>query len=265
MKQITFMVLGFCLALAPAARAEPWSKTYTLTGKPDLRVETSDANIRVDTWDQNTIEAQVSAEGWKIGEGGVKVLEHQTGDAVELEVRLPRNVCIVCVHTRSHRVDVDIHMPREGRVNLHTGDGSIRLAGFKGTMEVQSGDGNQDINSVDGSLKARTGDGQLKAAGRFDSLELSSGDGRIEAQALTGSTVGSSWDLRTGDGAVTLQLPESFAADLDLHTGDGHITLDIPVSVEGRLGPNNIHGKLKGGGNLLTIHTGDGSIRLEKS
>ena len=68
-----------------------------------------------------------------------------------------------------------------------------------------------------------------------------------------------------GMAAVTLQLPESFAADIDLHTGDGHISLDMPVSVEGGLGSNNIRGKLNGGGNLLTIHTGDGSIRLEKS
>jgi hypothetical protein len=64
---------------------------------------------------------------------------------------------------------------------------------------------------------------------------------------------------------VTVQLPDAFAADVELHTGDGHISLDMPVSVEGQLGHNNIHGKLNGGGNLLTIHTGDGSIRLEKS
>lgn len=265
MKPITFMVLGLYLALAPAVRAEEWSKTYTLTGKPDLRVETSDANIRVDTWDQNTIEARVTVEGWKIGEGGVKVLEHQAGDSVGLEVRLPHTVCIVCVHTESHRVDVEIHMPREGRINLRTGDGAIRLSSFKGVMEIQSGDGGQDIDAVDGSLKARTGDGHIKAEGRFDVLELSSGDGRIEARALAGSTVGSSWELRAGDGAITLRLPDSFAADLDLRTGDGHIDLGMPVSVEGRTGSNNIRGKLNGGGNVLTIHTGDGSIRLEKS
>ncbi len=64
---------------------------------------------------------------------------------------------------------------------------------------------------------------------------------------------------------MTLQLPETFAADVELHTGDGHISLDLPVSVEGELGHNNIHGKLNGGGKMLTIHTGDGSIRLEKS
>jgi hypothetical protein len=70
MKRFVLVALGACLAAAPFVRADEWSKTYTLTGKPDLRVETSDANIRVDTWGQNTISAQVTSEGWKIGEGG---------------------------------------------------------------------------------------------------------------------------------------------------------------------------------------------------
>jgi hypothetical protein len=54
-------------------------------------------------------------------------------------------------------------------------------------------------------------------------------------------------------------------ADLDLHTGDGHITLDLPITVQGQVGDKNIRGKLNAGGNSLRIHTGDGSIRLEKS
>ena len=191
--------------------------------------------------------------------------EHQSGDLVELEVRLPRTVCIVCVHTASHRVDVELHLPREGRINLHTSDGSIRLANFKGDMDLQSSDGEMEVEGVDGTLRAHASDGHIKAAGRFDSLQLSSSDGRIEAHALPGSTISSGWELHSGDGSVTLQVPESFAADVELHTGDGHINLEMPVSVEGQLGPNNIRGKLNGGGNLLTIHTGDGSIRLEKS
>jgi hypothetical protein len=265
MQRIASVILGFCLAAAPLARAEQWSKTFTITAKPELRVQTSDANIRVDTWDKNTIEAQVLAEDWKIGPGGVKVVDHQVGDSVELEVRLTHETCIVCIHSRDHRVDVIIHMPREGRVNLRTSDGSIRLADLRGEMDLQSSDGAIDVEGVDGALKAQASDGHIKAAGRFDALQLGSSDGHIEAHAAAGSTINSSWDIHSGDGSVALQLPESFAADVELHTGDGHISLDMPVSVEGQLGHNNIHGKLNGGGKLLTIHTGDGSIRLEKS
>jgi hypothetical protein len=265
MQRFVLVLIGVCLAVAPSACADEWSKTYTISGKPDLRVETSDANIHVDTWDQNTIEARVTSEKYKIGEHGLKIEEHQSGDSVELTVRFPRDVHMFSFNVRSYRVDVEIHMPREGRLSLHTGDGSIALAHFKGEMELQTGDGHQEIDSVDGTLRARAGDGHITAAGRFDMLELGTGDGRIEARALPGSTMTSSWTVRTGDGSVNLKLPANFAADVDLHTSDGHVTVDMPVAVEGRLGNKNIHGKINGGGNLLTVRTGDGSIQLEKS
>jgi DUF4097 and DUF4098 domain-containing protein YvlB len=264
MNRFVLVALGVCLAVGPFARADEWSKTYTITGKPDLRVETSDANIHVDTWEQKTIEARVTSEHYKIGGRGLRIEEHQSGDSVELQIHFPHEINIISFNMHN-RVDVEIHMPREGRVNLHTGDGHIRLANFKGEMDLQTGDGHQDIDSVDGTLRARAGDGRITAAGRFDVLELTTGDGRIEARAQSGSAVTSSWTLHTGDGSVTLELPANFAADLDLHTSDGHITADIPVSVDGRLSEKNIHGKINGGGNLITVHTGDGSIRLQKS
>ncbi|MBZ5572989.1 MAG: DUF4097 domain-containing protein [Acidobacteriia bacterium] len=258
-----FLTVLCLFAILPLARAEEWSKTYTITGKPDLRVETSDANLRVDTWDKNTIEVHVTTRHYKIGDGGIQIYEHQTGDSVDIELRYPHHIFVM--QFGSYGVDVDIHMPREGRVNLHTGDGSISLTNFKGDMDVESGDGREEIEGVDGRLRARTGDGHIRAAGRFDSLDLNTGDGRIDARALPGSTAASNWSIRTGDGSVTLELPSTFAADVDLHTSDGHITLDLPVTVEGRLGERNIRGKINGGGNLLTVHTGDGSIRIEKS
>jgi DUF4097 and DUF4098 domain-containing protein YvlB len=264
MNRFALIVLGLCLVAAPFAGAEEWSKTYTITGKPDLRVETSDADIHVDTWDQKTIEARVTSDHYKIGGRGLNIEEHQSGDSVDLQLHFPHDVHIINFNFHT-KVQIEIHMPREGRVNLHTGDGSIRLANFKGEMELRTGDGHQEIESVDGTLRAHAGDGHITASGRFDGLELGTGDGRIEARVTSGSTVTSSWTLHTGDGSVTLELPANFAADLDMHTSDGHITADIPLSVDGRLSEKNIHGKINGGGNLITIHTGDGSIRLQKS
>jgi DUF4097 and DUF4098 domain-containing protein YvlB len=263
MQRLTFGLLGLVLAITSVAQAEDWSKTYTISGKPDLRVETSDANIRVDTWDQKTIDVHITSSRYKFGDNGLRVIEHQNGDAVEIELRFPHHV--FTVQFGSYKVDIEIHMPRQGRVNLHTADGSIELSNFKGDMELESGDGHEQIESVDGNLRARTGDGHIRVAGRFDALDLNTGDGRIEARVLPGSTMASSWNVRTGDGGVTVELPENFAADVDLHTNDGHINVEMPVTVDGRLGEKNIHGKINGGGNLLTIHTGDGSIRLEKS
>lgn len=263
MKRMVLLLAA--LFLAQFATAEDWSKTFNLTGKPDLRVETSDAKLTVDTWDQNKIEAHVFVYGYKIGPGGIDIYDHQTGDSVVLEVRYPHEVHFFDFSVKNHHVEIQIHMPRQGRVDLKTGDGSIRLSGLKGEMNVTTGDGGQDIDDVDGILRARAGDGHIRASGRFDGLSLHTGDGRIEATVRPQSSMKSEWDIHAGDGSVTLRLPDKFAANVDFSTHDGHLDVDMPVTVSGgRLRENNIRGTMNGGGNLLTIHTGDGSIRVER-
>jgi len=259
--RLSLAVMACCVAILPA-RADEWSKTYTISGRPELRVETSDANIKVTTWDQNTIEAKVTTSRYKIGEGGIRVEEHQTGDTVQIEVHYPRHG--FSVDWGQHRVDVVIQMPREGKVNLRTGDGRIDVGALKGEMDLHTGDGSINLDDVDGKLHAATGDGHIHASGRFDDLELKTGDGHVDVRARTGSTLSSGWRLETGDGSVALEVPSDLAADVDLHTSDGHIDLDMPVTTEGKVRGNDIHGKINGGGSLLTIRTGDGSIHLKK-
>jgi DUF4097 and DUF4098 domain-containing protein YvlB len=262
LKRALLVIVAASVVAVLPARADEWSKTYKLTGKPDLRVETSDANIRVTTWDQNTIEAKVTTSRYKIGEGGIHIDERQTGDSVEIDVRYPHHY--VGFEWGGHRVEIIIQMPREGNVNLRTGDGRIELAGLKGQMDLHSGDGSESLDHVDGKLHATTGDGHIQANGRFDELELKTGDGHVDVRAGTGSSLASNWRLETGDGSVSLEVPGNLAADVDLHTSDGQIDLDMPVSTEGKIRQNEVHGKMNGGGSLLTIRTGDGSIHLRK-
>lgn len=262
LKRLSLATLALTIVAVLPAHADEWSKTYTVNGKPDLRVETSDANIRVTTWDQNTIEAKVATSRYKIGDGGIRIEEHQNGDTVEIDVRYPHHN--FNIEWGNHKVDVIIQMPREGRVNLHTGDGKIDLADFKGEMDLHSGDGSENLEGVDGKLHATTGDGHITAHGRFDELELKTGDGHVEVRATQGSTLASGWRLETGDGNVSLEIPNDLSADVSLHTSDGHIDLDMPIVTEGKIRQNEVHGKLNGGGSPLTIRTGDGSIHLRK-
>jgi DUF4097 and DUF4098 domain-containing protein YvlB len=262
MKRLALAILAVTVVAVLPAYADEWTKTYNLSGKPDLRIETSDANIRVTAWDQNTIEAKVITNHYKIGEGGIRVDEHQNGDSIEIDVRYPHHN--FNVEWGQHRVDIIIQMPREGRVNLRTGDGKIDIAGLKGEMDLHSGDGSENLEAVDGKLHASTGDGHITAHGRFDELELKTGDGHVEVRATQGSTLAAGWRLETGDGNVSLEIPGELSADVSLHTSDGHIDLDMPITTEGKIRENEVHGKLNGGGSPLTIRTGDGSIHLRK-
>src|SRR3989454_12287243 len=81
---LLFLALG---GIAQPARADEWHKKYTVAGKPEVRVETNDGEVRVDAWDRNEIEAHVETVGWRIADNAVRVAEKQTGDRVELDVR----------------------------------------------------------------------------------------------------------------------------------------------------------------------------------
>ena len=93
---------------------------------------------------------------------------------------------------------------------------------------------------------------------------METNDGSVEVDVQAGSKMSGGWRVRSGDGRITLRIPENFAADLDAHTGDGKITVDLPVMASGSIGTSEIRGKLNGGGEKLLLRTGDGAIRIER-
>ena len=248
--------------LSTTLLADEWSKKFPVSGRPDLRVDANDGSVTIRTWDRKEIEAHVSTRGWKIGSGEVTVVDHQLGDRVELEVRIPHSH--LQFNFGQHSVRVELDVPRELRSDIHTGDGGINVDGLRGETRLSTGDGHIEADRLDGTLDAQTGDGSLRVRGRFDLLNLHTGDGSVEAEIESGSKMSSEWRIRTGDGHVTLRLPSNFSADLDVHTGDGHIDSDLPVTVSGFKRENEFRGKLNAGGPPLVVRTNDGSIRLER-
>jgi DUF4097 and DUF4098 domain-containing protein YvlB len=276
------VLLTFVSFAAIYAHAEEWRKTYSLSDKPEIRVETNDADIRISATDRKDIEAVVTANGYKIGSGGVSISDHQTGDRVEINVHVPDfHLFSFGIHKSVH---VDLNIPREadldvhsgdgritgenlnGRATLRSGDGDIQINSGKGTFKIETGDGRVECENIEGDLRAETKDGGVRIDGVFTTLDLNTGDGSIDAEARAGSKMASGWSLRTGDGSVTLRLPDGFPADLDVHTGDGHITMDFPMTIESgaSLKQNAIRGKMNGGGQLLEIKTGDGNITVRR-
>jgi DUF4097 and DUF4098 domain-containing protein YvlB len=257
------LLLAF-LSLSLLASADEWNKSFNLNGKPELRVQTGDANIRVEPWDKGTVEIHVTTQNWKIGEDGLSIIDHQNGNSVSLDVPTARNEIHFGWNYHSRRrVDIVVRMPREARLDLHTQDGNIVVRDMKGEFTLKSGDGHQQIEHVDGTLNAGSGDGSIELTGRFDRLNVTSGDGAVDARVLPGSKMATDWSMRAGDGSIHLQLPSDFSADLEALTSDGHIDFEMPVQMSGRIG-KRVHGKLNGGGALLNLHTGDGSIRVDK-
>lgn len=286
-------------AVAPRAGAEEVVKSFAVSGRANVRVETNDGSVRVSPSDGKQVEFRVEYQGYDLGKN-LRVDSRQEGDKVELVARVTSRWSFGWNHN-SRNLHIEVRMPREGdlqvetgdgtvevsslngNVNVHTGDGSVKANSLNGTIDLHTNDGSIAVDSLKGDIRLRTGDGSIEArdidgkveadsgdgririAGRFDALNVKTGDGSVDTRVLPGSKMASSWTIRTGDGSVDVVLPADFQANIDATTGDGHISLGIPVTVEGTFSRSQIRGRMNGGGQPLTIHTGDGSIRLSKS
>jgi hypothetical protein len=275
------LLAGVVALGASATRAEEVTKTFTVTGHARVRVETDDGAVRVSTGDIKQVEIRVVYSGYKLDKD-LRVSSEQNGDSVDVVAKTSGGG-LWNWGVRHSSLRVEVHMPKDadlsvksgdgsveadsinGNVDVTAGDGSITVQGLRGNMRFHTGDGHIEARGLDGTVDASSGDGHISLEGRFDGLTIRTGDGGVNARASAGSKVSSAWSIHTGDGSVDLEVPGDLAANLDASTHDGHISLGLQVTVEGTFSSSSIHGKLNGGGQALTIHTGDGSIHLSKT
>jgi len=250
------------LSLGLFASADEWNKSYQVGNNPSLHIDTNDASIEVTRGVSNTVAVHIVADGYTIGNSGVRVTEHQDADKVDLQVHVPSQWGI---HFSMHQgMRVEVQVPPQASLDLHSGDGHIGVNGVSGQARLDTGDGHITVQNYTGSLHGHTGDGHMSIDGTFTDLDLRTGDGHIDLAVRPGSKMNNGWLIHTSDGRVEAKLPEDLACELYAHTGDGHIQLDLPVTVSGSIEHTRVRGKLNGGGPLLEITTGDGSIRIGK-
>jgi hypothetical protein len=267
MPKRTFLLPVLLLTLTLAARAErqkddTWHKEFAISGTPDLRIVARDANIRLIPWDEKRIEVTVRTHNWTIGENrGFRIRDYQSGDRVEIDAPSVSTCVGICINS-SRGAEMDVHVPRAGKFEISTGDGRIEASGLKGDIRLHSGDGRVTAHDIDGTLRTDTGDGHIELSGRFDDVNAATGDGGMDIRILPGSVMKSSWTFRSSDGRIRLQVPRDLAAYVEAHTGDGHIDIDLPITVSGRMHEGTVRGAMNGGGETLSLHSGDGSIYI---
>jgi len=261
-----------------------WSKTYSVSGKPTLNLETGDAGVEISSCGScREIRIRVETQGIKLDE--YRLEESQTGDQVHF---LFKEKTHIGIHVTWHntRAKVTVQTPAELALEAKTGDGNVTLSGLSGELglttgdgdvtadhlsgklRVKSSDGHVKITNSTGGIEARTSDGNLTVDGVFNALTLHTSDGKLDLSLREGTKLSEASTIQASDGSVTLRVPQGFAADLDVHTSDGHVDCSLPVTMDhyqskGGDG-HDLHGRLNGGGTPLSIHTSDGSVKIEQ-
>jgi len=264
-------------------------KRFEVKGRPELRLATFDGSIEVRAWDRSEVRVEIEKRGGnKEMAESIRVEAEQEGDRVRVEARGPdtddwvfglagvghlsRSARLVAtVPHECHLVvvsgDGSLQVERvAGRLELRTGDGSVRGLDLDGDVTVDTGDGWIKLEGLSGRLDARTGDGSVAAQGRLEAVRLFSDDGSITLRAAPGSRMTDDWDVRSGDGGVVVYLPEGFGAKIDAETEDGSIRPDAVFALEAASDEraSRLHADLAGGGRVLRIRTSDGTIGLRR-
>lgn len=259
-------------------------KRFAVDGRGDVRVSTFDGSIEIRSWDKPDIVIEIEKRGpTKTAVEGLQVVSQQKGNLIELEVKRPRTESFsgIGLH-RTANARLIVSVPRDtdirarsgdgsiridrvtGRLDLRTGDGSIRASEVAGELTLDTGDGSITVDGAEGSLSVDTGDGSVNVSGSLSVVKLHTGDGSVVYRAAPGSTMKEPWEIVTGDGSVSLYLPNDFGAELDAHTGDGTIRNDLNVEDAGEeRARRTLRGRIGAGGKLLRVRTGDGAIRLK--
>ena len=256
-RSLAFVFLLLCASLA---QADNWTKKWAVGNAPELRVRLGDISVVFEPGADGEISAELKTRNIPIGDKGLRVIEHQTGDAVDLEVPDPAHGFLST--WRAYTAELRVRVPHGISIDSRAGDGSVHLSGISGKMRIETGDGSIQADDLTGTLAAFTGDGSLHANGRFESVEVRTQDGSVNLKAEEGSHLARGWRIQCGDGSVHLSVPRTLAANLEVRTGDGSIHADLPVSIDRESDKHELSGKLNGGGPTLEIRTGDGSGSL---
>ncbi|MBN1238046.1 MAG: DUF4097 family beta strand repeat protein [Gammaproteobacteria bacterium] len=144
-----------------------------------------------------------------------------------------------------------------GPATASTGSGSINASGIGGAFTGRTGSGGvRLVQSAPGDVHIETGSGSSRVSGVQGAVRVRAGSGSIEVQ---GEPTGP-WTLESGSGSITLRLPSDVGFDIDAASGSGGIQLEHPV--EGTIRRGRVDGTVRGGGPLLDLRTGSGSVNV---
>jgi DUF4097 and DUF4098 domain-containing protein YvlB len=224
--------------------------------------------------DQLESDPPVSLAGGRLEVGHIKDRAFRKNVSISYEIVVPADTQVKSHSGSGSQTISDV----AGPVEAGTGSGGITLSNIGGAVDASAGSGSIRANDIAGAFEAHTGSGSVKLTqvapgdvvvstgsgssellGVVGALRVHAGSGRI---VVDGEQKGT-WKLDTGSGSVKIRLPQSAAFELDARTGSGGIQIDHPLTVQGKMSKKHVRGEVRGGGELLSVETGSGGIRIE--
>ncbi len=180
------------------------------------------------------------------------------GLGVRVQVRVPRSVHLD-VNTGQGNIAIG---SVEGNVFARTGHGGLTIAQVGGDADLGAGSGNIEVGRALGDIKANSGAGNITLRRVGGLVEVNVGAGDIYAE-MTGQPTRPS-RLNTGAGNITVALQSDIRASVVAVTNVGTAQTDFPLRTHGQWMRKHIEGRLNGGGPAVIVNCGIGNVAIRR-
>ena len=275
-----FALFAIAVGLCSAERMDgSFERTLNVAGFLDLELVTDAGGIYVVPGPSGTVRIRgiLKAAGswWQRGdvESRIRELEAhppvtQTGNSIRVGMR-DRSLLKGIV------MRLEVEAPRDSRLRARADSGGIDVRGIKGPVDCQTDSGGIRASEIDGEVRATAASGGIHIrrangpvyarahSGGVDALEVA---GSVDAGVDSGGvrvsqTTPAPIEAHTDSGGADITLARTGSYDIRAHAGSGRITAPNVV-VSGRISRHEMNGKLRGGGALVDVRAGSGSIDI---
>lgn len=218
------------------------TKTYPLGSGATFSIKGMSANVKIEGWDEAEAEVKVIKRGGSVEERKtVQVKSSHNKDQLSLQTSPFGGGGDV-------ELLYEVKLPRGLRqVEIKTMSATVKVEKMAAAIEVKSQSGSVELEETSGSTVIKLVNGQIKAD--------------YEGVKLAGAQ-----ELSTVNGRIEVQLDGDTNAELDAKTVSGSIELDGDFSfkVEKKIVGQRASGRIGTGGEMLSIGTVNGPIKISK-
>jgi len=181
---------------------------------------------------------------------------------------------VVTVRTQSGAIQVSRLL---GPAGVTGGSGAVTADGVDGPLTVTTSSSGITARALLGNLRVRTSSGAVDATlvGTGDA-DVETGSSAINLRGLSGGLIARSrsgrvsleggptraWDASTGSGSVDIGLNAAASVTVDLRSRSGSVSI-AGIPMQGSVSKRRAAGSIGGGGPLLRVTSGSGSVRVK--
>jgi DUF4097 and DUF4098 domain-containing protein YvlB len=251
-----FLLLVSALALAPdhgQTRAtdsgevtNQINRTVTLAPGADVKIQSINGLVSVETWDGDRAEINISVRA-----SDIAAMERQP----------------IIIEATPNSLMIHVEEDKEGR--RRGGDRGwvrheARLKLPKSVnLKVSSVNGKVDIGAITGEVGVNSVNGGVVVAQAGTATQLSSINGGISVSLLRLGEGG--LRVHSVNGGVKIGLPSETSAEIDVHSINGGIKSDLPITVIGEMKHGQLRGRVGDGGPQITITSVNGGVTLQRN